>query len=48
MIAATVLDERPGVVAGIGVLLVVAGVLLISWSPGAGHGNPWPGVLWGC
>ena len=46
-IAATVLDERPGVVAGIGVLLVVVGVLLISWSPGAGHGNPWPGVLWG-
>ena len=47
VIAATVLDERPGVVAGIGVLLVVVGVLLISWSPGAGHGNPWPGVLWG-
>ena len=47
VIAATVLDERPGVVAGIGVLLVVVGVLLISWSPGAAHGNPWPGVLWG-
>jgi drug/metabolite transporter (DMT)-like permease len=47
VVAATVLDERPGVVAGIGVLLVVVGVLLISWSPGAAHGNPWPGVVWG-
>jgi drug/metabolite transporter (DMT)-like permease len=47
VVAATVLGERPGVVAGIGVLLVVAGVLLISWSPGAAHGHPWPGVFWG-
>ena len=47
VVAVTVLGERPGVVAGIGVLLVVAGVLLISWSPRATHGNPWPGVLWG-
>ena len=45
--AVTVLDERPGVVAGVGVLLVAAGVLLISWSPRASHGHPWPGVVWG-
>jgi drug/metabolite transporter (DMT)-like permease len=47
VVAATVLDERPGVVAGIGVLLVVAGVLLISYSPRRVHGNVWPGVFWG-
>ena len=46
-VAVTVLGERPGVVAGVGVLLVVSGVLLISWSPRATHGNPWPGIVWG-
>ena len=47
VVAVTLLGERPGVVAAVGVLLVVVGVLLISWSPGGSHGNPWPGVLWG-
>jgi drug/metabolite transporter (DMT)-like permease len=47
MVAVTVLGERPGVVGAVGVLLVIAGVLLISWSPRAAHGNPWPGVFWG-
>ena len=47
VIAVMVLDERPGVVAAVGVLLVVGGVLLISWSPRATHGSPWPGVVWG-
>ena len=47
VVAVTVLGEQPGVVAGVGVALVVAGVLVISWSPRATHGNPWPGVLWG-
>jgi drug/metabolite transporter (DMT)-like permease len=47
VVAVTVLGERPGVVAGVGVLLVVAGVLLISWSPRTTRANPWPGVLWG-
>jgi drug/metabolite transporter (DMT)-like permease len=47
VVAVTVLGERPGVVAGVGVALVVAGVLLISWSPRATHGHPWPGVVWG-
>ena len=47
VVAVTVLGERPGLVAGVGVALVVAGVLLISWSPRAMHANPWPGVVWG-
>ncbi len=47
VVAVTVLGERPGLVAGVGVALVVAGVLLISWSPRAIHGSLWPGVLWG-
>jgi drug/metabolite transporter (DMT)-like permease len=47
VVAVTVLGERPGVIAAVGVLLVVAGVLLISWSPRTTHANPWPGVLWG-
>jgi len=47
VVAVTVLGERPGVVGALGVLLVVAGVLLISWSPRATHGNPWPGIFWG-
>ena len=47
VVAVTVLGERPGVVGGVGVALVVAGVLLISWSPRAIHANPWPGVVWG-
>ncbi len=50
VVAVTVLGESPGIVAGVGVALVVAGVLLISWSPAtarATHGHPWPGILWG-
>jgi drug/metabolite transporter (DMT)-like permease len=47
VVAVTVLGERPGLLGALGVLLVVAGVLLISWSPRATHGNPWPGVVWG-
>jgi drug/metabolite transporter (DMT)-like permease len=47
VVAVMVLGERPGLVAGIGVALVVAGVLLISWSPRALHANRWPGVIWG-
>ena len=47
VVAVTVLGERPGLVAGVGVALVVAGVLLISWSPRALRANPWPGVVWG-
>jgi drug/metabolite transporter (DMT)-like permease len=47
VVAVTVLGERPGVVAGLGVLLVVAGVLVISWSPSHTQGTPWTAVLWG-
>ncbi len=50
VVAVTLLGERPGLVAGLGVACVVAGVLLISWSPAerrATHGNPWPGIIWG-
>lgn len=51
LVAVTVLGERPGVVAAAGVLLVVVGVLLISWSPHQLHDetrrNPWPGIVWG-
>ena len=48
VVAVTVLGERPGRRRrGRASLLVVAGVLLISWSPRATHGNPWPGVVWG-
>jgi drug/metabolite transporter (DMT)-like permease len=47
VVAVVVLGERPGVVGAVGVLLVVVGVLLISWSPRAIHGDPWPGIWWG-
>lgn len=47
VVAVTVLGERPGLVAAVGVGLVIAGVLLISWSPRTRVGSPWPGVFWG-
>jgi drug/metabolite transporter (DMT)-like permease len=47
LVAATLLDEPPGLVAGFGVLLVVAGVLLISITPGATRGHARSGVMWG-
>jgi len=47
VVAVTVLGERPGVLGAVGVLLVVAGVLLISISPRHTRGSTWPGVLWG-
>jgi drug/metabolite transporter (DMT)-like permease len=47
VVAVVLLGERPGVVAAIGVLLVVAGVLLISWSPPAAPGRSMPGIVWG-
>jgi drug/metabolite transporter (DMT)-like permease len=48
VVAVAVLGERPGVVAALGVLLVVAGVLLISYSPRRRHGSGTrAGVFWG-
>jgi drug/metabolite transporter (DMT)-like permease len=47
VVAVGVLGERPGVVAGCGVLLVVAGVLIISIAPGGRHRPVGPGVRWG-
>ena len=51
LVAVVVLDERPDLVATLGVLLVVAGVLLISFAPRAlhaGHGGAArAGVVWG-
>jgi drug/metabolite transporter (DMT)-like permease len=48
VVAVAVLGERPGVVGALGVLLVVAGVLLISYSPRTLHGpRVRAGVLWG-
>ena len=46
VVAVGVLGERPGVLAAVGVLLVVAGVLLISVTP-EGATAPGPGVRWG-
>lgn len=47
VVAVSVLDERPGIWGAVGVLLVVAGVLLISWGPRTRHASVWPGVAWG-
>ena len=48
VVAVAVLGERPGVVGALGVLLVVAGVLLISYSPRTLHGpSVRAGVVWG-
>ena len=47
VVAVAVLGERPGVVAGCGVLLVVAGVLIISIAPGRRHRPVGAGVRWG-
>jgi drug/metabolite transporter (DMT)-like permease len=47
LVAVTVLGERPGLVAALGVLLVVGGVLLISWTPAHLPGNARPAVFWG-
>jgi drug/metabolite transporter (DMT)-like permease len=47
VVAVTLLDERPGLVGGLGVLLVVSGVLLISYSPRTAHGHARGGVFWG-
>lgn len=47
VVAVTVLGERPGVLGAVGVLLVVAGVLLISIAPRHTRGSTLPGVLWG-
>jgi drug/metabolite transporter (DMT)-like permease len=47
VVAVTVLGERPGILGAVGVLLVVAGVLLISIAPRHARGSTWPGVLWG-
>ena len=46
-VAVTVLGERPGLAGAAGVLLVVVGVLLISYSPRKTHGPTRAGVLWG-
>ncbi|MBF4765619.1 EamA family transporter [Nocardioides islandensis] len=48
VVAVAVLGERPGVVGAVGVLLVVAGVLLISYVPRRRHRpGAGAGVLWG-
>jgi drug/metabolite transporter (DMT)-like permease len=48
VVAVAVLGERPGLVGALGVLLVVTGVLLISYSPRTLHGpGARAGVLWG-
>jgi drug/metabolite transporter (DMT)-like permease len=48
VVAVAVLGERPGLVGALGVLLVVAGVLLISYSPRSLHGpGARAGVVWG-
>jgi drug/metabolite transporter (DMT)-like permease len=45
VVAVTVLGQRPGVVAGVGVLAIVAGVLMIALGPS--RGDVRGGVLWG-
>jgi uncharacterized membrane protein len=47
VVAVALLGERPGVLAACGVLMVVAGVLVISIAPGGSHRPVGPGVRWG-
>jgi drug/metabolite transporter (DMT)-like permease len=47
VVAVGLLGERPSVLAACGVLLVVAGVLVISIAPGASRRPVGPGVRWG-